>query len=85
MKNYDLVLGVYHLDMLDKSDFIIPKKILWKDVDFPENWHFANAVPAIAQRSESIEQIVSHMFVIPRHSTKGRRWMNKILYLLLKF
>ena len=48
---YDLVLGVYHLDMLDKSDFIIPKKILWKDVDFPENWHFANAVPAIAQRS----------------------------------
>ncbi|RVW50508.1 hypothetical protein CK203_116602 [Vitis vinifera] len=32
-------------------------KILWKDVDFPENWHFANAVPAIAQRSESIEQM----------------------------
>ncbi|RVW18029.1 hypothetical protein CK203_115089 [Vitis vinifera] len=46
--------------MLDKSDFIIPKKILWKDVDFPENWHFANAVPAIAQRSESIEQIVQY-------------------------
>ncbi|RVW20915.1 hypothetical protein CK203_110548 [Vitis vinifera] len=35
-------------------------KILWKDVDFPENWHFANAVPAIAQRSESIEQIVQY-------------------------
>ena len=26
----------FHSDMLDKSDFIIPKKILWKDVDFPE-------------------------------------------------
>ena len=39
----------FHSDMLDKSDFIIPKKILWKDVDFPENWHFANAVPVIAQ------------------------------------
>ncbi|WJZ92656.1 hypothetical protein VitviT2T_011640 [Vitis vinifera] len=50
----------FHSDMLDKSDFIIPKKILWKDVDFPENWHFANAVPAIAQRSESIEQIVQY-------------------------
>ena len=46
--------------LLDKSDFIIPKKILWKDVEFPENWHFANAVPAIAQRSESIEQIVQY-------------------------
>ncbi|RVW83333.1 hypothetical protein CK203_038862 [Vitis vinifera] len=51
---------VYFQYMLDKSDFIIPKKILWKDVDFPENWHFANAVPAIAQRSESIEQIVQY-------------------------
>ncbi|RVW24587.1 Enzymatic polyprotein [Vitis vinifera] len=50
----------FHSDMLDKSDFIIPKKILWKDVDFPKNWHFANAVPAIAQRSESIEQIVQY-------------------------
>ncbi|KAL6332367.1 hypothetical protein AAG906_004937 [Vitis piasezkii] len=50
----------FHSDMLDKSDFIIPKKILWKDVEFPENWHFANAVPAIAQRSESIEQIVQY-------------------------
>ncbi|WJZ92793.1 hypothetical protein VitviT2T_011770 [Vitis vinifera] len=50
----------FHSDMLDKSDFIIPKKILWKDVEFPENWHFANAVPAIAQRFESIEQIVQY-------------------------
>ena len=37
----------FHLDMLDKSDFIVPKKILWKVVEFTENWHFANAVPAI--------------------------------------
>ena len=50
----------FHLDMLDKSDFIIPKKILWKDVEFPENWHFSNAVPAIAQQSERIEQIVQY-------------------------
>ena len=50
----------FHSDMLDKSDFIVPKKILWKDVEFPENWHFVNAVPAIAQRSESIEQIVQY-------------------------
>ncbi|RVW18649.1 Enzymatic polyprotein [Vitis vinifera] len=50
----------FHSDMLDKSDFIIPKKILWKDVDFPVNWHFTNVVPAIAQRSESIEQIVQY-------------------------
>ena len=46
--------------MLDKSDFIIPKKILWKNVEFPENWHFANAVVAITQCSESIEQIVQY-------------------------
>ena len=46
--------------MLEKSDFIIPKKILWNDVEFPENWHFANAIPAIAQRSKSIEQIVQY-------------------------
>ena len=50
----------FHSNMLDKSDFIIPKKILWKDVEFLENWHFANAVPAIAHRSERIEQIVQY-------------------------
>ena len=50
----------FHSDMVDKSDFIIPKKILWKYVEFPENWHFANAIPAITQRSKSIEQIVQY-------------------------
>ena len=45
----------FHSNILDKSDFIIPKKILWKNVDFPKNWHFANAVPAIAQRAVLIE------------------------------
>ena len=25
----------FQSNMLDKSDFIIPKKILWKDVEFP--------------------------------------------------
>ena len=59
----------FHSDMLDKSDFIIPKKILWKDVDFPENWHFANAVPAIAQRSESIEGLKS--FAISQSGMQG--------------
>ena len=33
---------LFYSDMLDKSNFIVPKKILWKDVEFPENWHFAN-------------------------------------------
>nr|CAN63549.1 hypothetical protein VITISV_043048 [Vitis vinifera] len=47
-------------DMLDESDFIVPKKILWKDVEFPENWHFVNAVPTIEQRSERIEQIIQY-------------------------
>ena len=46
--------------MLDKSDFIIPKKILWKDVEFPKNWNFVNVIPAIEQRSERIEQIVQY-------------------------
>ena len=29
-------------------------------VEFPESWHFANAVPTIEQRSERIEQIVQY-------------------------
>ena len=29
-------------------------------LSFLKNWHFANAVPAIAQRFESIEQIVQY-------------------------
>ena len=28
---------LFYSDMLDKSNFIVPKKILWKDVEFPEN------------------------------------------------
>ena len=30
------------------------------EVEFPENWHFANVVPAVEQRSEMIEQIVQY-------------------------
>ncbi|KAL6331848.1 hypothetical protein AAG906_020193 [Vitis piasezkii] len=47
--------------MLDKSDFIIPKKILWKDVDFLKIgillilFHHSKTF-------ESIEQIISTMF-----------------------
>ena len=33
---------------------------MWSEVEFPENWHFANVVPAIEQRSEKIEQIVQY-------------------------
>ena len=51
---------LFYSDMLDKSNFIILKKILWKDVEFPENWHFANAIPAIEQISERIEQNVQY-------------------------
>ena len=38
---------LFYSDMLDKTNFIVPKKILWKDVEFPETWHFANVVPTI--------------------------------------
>ena len=51
---------LFYSDMLDKSNFIVPKKILWKDVEFPENWHFANVVLAIEQRSKRIEQIIQY-------------------------
>ena len=36
-------------------------KIKWNEVEFPENWHFANAVSAIEQRSERIEQIIQYL------------------------
>ena len=46
---------LFHSDILNKSNFIIPKKIKWNEVEFPETWHFVNAVPTIEQRSERIE------------------------------
>ena len=51
---------LFHLDVLNKSNFIIPKRIMWNEVEFPETWHFANVVPIIEQRSEMIEQIVQY-------------------------
>ena len=51
---------LFHLDVLNKSNFIIPKRIMWNEVEFPETWHFANAVPPIEQRTERIEQIVQY-------------------------
>ena len=48
---------LFHSDMLNKSNFIIPKKIKWNEVEFPETWHFVKAVPAIEQIFERIEQI----------------------------
>nr|CAN84177.1 hypothetical protein VITISV_023698 [Vitis vinifera] len=50
----------FRSDMINKFNFIVPMKIKWNEVEFPENWHFANAVSAIEQRSEMIEQIVQY-------------------------
>ena len=52
---------LFHSDMLNKSNFIIPKKIKWNEVEFPKTWHFANAVPTIEQRYKRIEQIVQYL------------------------
>ena len=51
---------LFHLDVLNKSNFIIPKKIMWNEVEFLETWHFANAVPTIEKKFERIEQIVQY-------------------------
>ncbi|KAL6349740.1 hypothetical protein AAG906_041147 [Vitis piasezkii] len=51
---------IFHSDMRNKSNVIIPKKIKWNEVEFPETWHFANAVLAIEQKYERIEQIVQY-------------------------
>ena len=51
---------LFHSDVINKFNFIVLMKIKWNEVEFPENWHFANAVPAIEQRSEIIEQIVQY-------------------------
>ena len=49
---------LFHSNALNKSNFIILKRIMWNEVEFPETWHFANVVLAIEQRSEMIEYIV---------------------------
>ena len=46
---------LFYSDMLNKSNFIISKRIMWNEVEFPKTWHFANAVPTIEQRYERIE------------------------------
>ena len=56
---------LFHSDVINKSNFIVPMKMKWNEVEFPENWHFANVVPAIEQRFERIEQIV-------RYPNRGR-------------
>ena len=52
---------LFHLDTLHKSDFIIPKRIMWNKVEFLESWHFPNAVPTIEQMIEKTEQIVQYL------------------------
>ena len=51
---------LFHFDVLNKSNFIIPKTIMWNEVEFPETWHVANDVLALEQISEMIEQIVQY-------------------------
>ena len=48
---------LFHSDVLNKSNFIIPKRIMWNEVEFPKTWHLVNVIPTIKQRSERIEQI----------------------------
>ena len=52
---------LFHSDVLNKSNFIIPKRIMWNEVEFPETWHFANAVPNLEKRYEKVEQIVQYL------------------------
>ena len=52
---------LFHSDVINKSNIIVPMEIKWDEVKFPENWHFANVVPAIEQRSKRIEQIVQYL------------------------
>ena len=52
---------LFHSNVLNKSNFIIPKRIMWNEVEFLETWHFANVVPAIEQISERIEQITQYL------------------------
>ena len=51
---------LFHSDGINKSNIIVPMKIRWDEVEFPESWHFSNAVLAIEQRSERIEQIIQY-------------------------
>ena len=51
---------LFYSDVINKSNIIVPMKIKWDEVEFPESWHFINVVPAIEQRSERIEQIVQY-------------------------
>ena len=46
---------MFHSDVLNKSNFIIPKRIMWNEVECPKNWHFADVVLALEQRFEMIE------------------------------
>ncbi|KAL6345597.1 hypothetical protein AAG906_017327 [Vitis piasezkii] len=54
---------LFHSDILNKSNFIIPKKIMWNEVEFLETWHFANVVPTIE------DLVFSNSF---RHSSNPR-------------
>ena len=49
---------LFQSNLMSKSNYIIPKKILWNEVEFPKSWHFSHVVPPTNQRTEKIEQIV---------------------------
>ena len=52
---------LFHFNVLNKSNFIIPKRIMWNEVEFPNSWHFSNVVPTLEQRFERIEQIIQYL------------------------
>ena len=51
---------LFHSYVLNNSNVIIPKRIMWDEVEFPKSWHFANVVPAWEQRFEKIKLIVQY-------------------------
>ena len=51
---------LFYSNVINKSNIIVPMKIKWDEVEFPESWNFTNIVPAIEQRSKRIDQIVQY-------------------------
>ena len=51
---------LFHSNVLNKSNFINPKRIMWNEVEFLETWHFTNVIPNLEQKSEMIEQIIQY-------------------------
>ena len=48
---------LFHSDVLNKSNFIIPKRIMWNEVEFLATWHFANVISTLKQRSDKMNRL----------------------------